>query len=141
MKGGEIGPAVVPGNSANSLLVMERDSTEGGAHKTVYRVDLEGATNLLGRSTLSGGRSVEQLDPDSLTAAGVRAVTKGYVVNLAQLGWSLADYNGLALVDASTIAVIDDNNFNFGGYDSAGRLQLSGAPTRLTVVRLPAALR
>jgi len=41
--------------SPTRLLVAERDSAEGGGYKAIFRVDLDGASNLLGQTT--SGRS------------------------------------------------------------------------------------
>jgi hypothetical protein len=125
--------------SASRLLVAERDSTNGGRFKMVYRIDLDGATNILGRLNF-GGRWLEQNDEASLTGLGVQPVAKTAVVNVADLGYRLEKLEGLAIVDESTIAVVDDNDFGLAGYDANGRVQTNGVPTRLTIVHLPAPL-
>lgn len=125
--------------SASRLLVAERDSLDGGGYKMVYRVDLDSATNLLGWSFVSG--TLEQADEDTLNALGIRPLAKTALVSLAALDWRLADLKGLALVDDSTIAVVNDNNFGFGGFDANGHALPNGVPTRLTLVHLPGSLR
>jgi hypothetical protein len=126
--------------SQTRLLVAERDNTAGGRFKMVYSIDLTGATNILGRSDF-GGHSLEQSNPADLTRLGLKTVVKTKVVNLTELGWSLAGFEGLTLIDDSTIAVTDDNNFGFGGFDKNGQIVANNIPTRLSIVQLPGSLR
>jgi hypothetical protein len=123
----------------NRVLVAERDSADDSGYRTVFSVDLEPATNLLGQWD-SAGPSPEQLGEHELYRRGVRWAAKSPLVNLADLGWRLAALKGLALVDESTIAVVNDNNFGFAGFDGSGALQPNGVPTRLTIVHLPGTL-
>jgi hypothetical protein len=103
----------------------------------IYRVDLDQATNLL-LAPLEG--LLEQYDEHQLWSAGVTVLPKTPLVNLATLNWGLEKLEGLTVVDESTIAVVNDNNFGYGGYDPAGRLLTNGVPTRLTLVHLPGSL-
>jgi hypothetical protein len=125
--------------SGSRLLVAEHDSLPGGGYKMVYLVDLKNATNILGRDDF-GGRRLEQNDAGELGSLGVQVVQKTGVVNLANVGWRSKCFEGLTLVDESTIAVIDDNNFGVGGLDQAGRLASNYQSTRLGIVHLPSPL-
>ena len=125
--------------SASRLLVIERDSAEGGTFKMVYRIDLAGASNVLGVPN-AADRSLDQADPAELQRLGYQFLAKEPVVNVALLGYKSAKVDGLALVDASTLAVINDNDFGLGGVDSAGRPIPTGIQTRLTLVHLPVEL-
>jgi hypothetical protein len=120
--------------SATRLLVAERDSADGGGFKMVYRVDLDGATNVLGRSDF-GRRTLEQLDERDLERAGIRPLAKGAVLNAADLGWRLEKFEGLAIVDDSTLAIVDDNDFGIAAI-TEGRAVGNYVPTRLSVIRL-----
>jgi hypothetical protein len=124
--------------SAGRLLVVERDSTVGGGFKMVYRVDLSDATNILGRSSF-GGRTLEQAEEGDLARLGIRPVVKAAVVNVADLGWRHEKFEGLAIVDESTIAVVNDDDFGISGFDG-GRPQPNGVPTQLAIIHLPGRL-
>ena len=120
--------------SADRVVVVEHDTTDGGGYKMAYAVDLRGATNVLGMDGTASG-TIEQTD--DLGAIGVAAAQKTPIANLAQLGWQNEAPAGVTMVDDSTIAVISDNNFGFGGYDRSGRMLTNGRATRLSIVHLP----
>ncbi|MCC6175924.1 MAG: esterase-like activity of phytase family protein [Chloroflexi bacterium] len=128
------------GVSATRVLVAERDSTEGGNHKKVYLVDLAQATDVTGRSSI-GGRTLEQASDADLRRAGVTVAAKSMVVDLAQLGFRPDKLEGLALVNPTTIAVVNDNDFGVGAIDKQGRVVREGYPPRLIVVRVPQAIQ
>ncbi|HMQ59436.1 MAG TPA: esterase-like activity of phytase family protein [Flavilitoribacter sp.] len=118
----KIGDAVYTGNG--QFLVLERDSelpgvTEG--KKYVFKVDLKGATNILGtelalRDTLGGAPTLEQLSADELLAEGVHPVHKLKIANLPTLNYNSSDKSeGIALLPGNEIAVINDNDFGLAG--------------------------
>jgi hypothetical protein len=57
------------------------------------------------------------------------------LVNLADLGWRLEKFEGLAVVDDATIAVVNDNDFGIAGFDD-GRVVPNNVPTRLSMIHL-----
>ena len=128
----KIGDAVAMGDGR--FLLVERDSATGtGAKKAVYRIDLNAATDLstLGADVTGPGGSLESLNEAALETAGIRPVRKELYVDLVAAGYTFADKpEGLALVDAHTLAVINDNDFGLsGGFDPAtGKLIPNPAP-------------
>ena len=126
--------------SRTRILVGERDSVEGGSHKKVYLVDLAGATDVSQDDEING-RTIEQASESDLKKANVEPVTKAMVVDLAKLGFSPDKFEGLALVDSTTIAVVNDNDFGVSAIDSRGRVVRSGNPPRLVVIRVPEPLQ
>jgi hypothetical protein len=124
--------------SSTKLVAVEYESIDGGYYKMAYRVDLEQATNILDQTDF-GGSSLEQAG--DLAVLGISPAEKRPIANLASLGWQRDALEGVAMIDESTIAVVSDNNFGFGGYDRSGRLLANGAPTRLSIVHLPGTLR
>jgi hypothetical protein len=124
--------------SATRLVAIEHESLDGGGFKMAYRVDLDRATNILGRTDFGGGTLEQAAD---LAALDIAPTDKLPIANLANLGWQRDAIEGVAMIDDSTIAVVSDNNFGFGGYDRAGRLLANGTPTRLSIVHLPGSLR
>ena len=126
--------------SATRVLIGERDSVEGGSHKKVYLVDLANATDVTQREEI-GGRTIEQASDADLKRAGIEPVKKTMVVDLAKLGFSPDKFEGLALVDSTTIAVVNDNDFGVSAIDSRGRVVRSGDPPRLVIIRVPEPLQ
>ena len=122
--------------SATRILVAERDSEEGGSHKKVYAVDLSKATDISGRDQF-GGKTLEQVSSSDLKKAGVEYATKTMVVDLARLGFRPDKFEGLAIVNPTTLAVVNDNDFGVSAIDSRGNVVRSSAMPRLVVIRVP----
>ncbi len=133
----KIGDAVALGNG--EFLVMERDDATGTeAIKNVFRINLEGATNLL---DLADDVVVESLvTPEDLEAAGIVPVTKTLAVDLATIGYNMVDKpEGLALIDENTIAVINDNDFQMSGvFDvETGLMEENASPFPIVLGIMP----
>ena len=126
--------------SRTRILVGERDSVEGGSHKKVYLVDLAGATDIAENDEING-KTIEQASEADLKRAGIDTVRKSMVVDLAKLGFSPDKFEGLALVDSTTIAVVNDNDFGVSAIDSRGRVVRGGSAPRLVVIRVPEPLQ
>ncbi|WP_259724175.1 ExeM/NucH family extracellular endonuclease [Synechococcus sp. CS-1332] len=113
----KIGDAVALGGGR--FLVVERDDRTGtDSNKLIYEINLKGATNVLGTplATATSGTTLESLNPAALAANSIRAVDKRLVVNAAAIGYTgISKLEGLALVDADTIALINDNDFQLAG--------------------------
>lgn len=121
----KIGDAVAIGNG--QFLVVERDDDAidsdpiENIEKKVYRFSLENATeisNLSDPVTLPGGitKTIDQMTVQELASIGVRPIQKALHVDLAKAGYNTVEkVEGLALVDANTIAVINDNDFQVAG--------------------------
>ena len=128
--------AVMPDGT---FLVMERDESTGAeAHKFIYRIDIDAATNFLGYDLPTG---VEQQSDAGLAALGITPVAKTLFVDLGAIGYDRVDKpEGLALIDETTLAVINDDDFGAGGeFDPAtGRIEQDEepAPTVLGIVHL-----
>jgi hypothetical protein len=126
--------------SSTRLLVAERDSREGGPHRMVYAVDLSSATNVRSRDSLNG-KTLEQLSESDLKKANVEPVAKEAVVDLAKLGFKLEKFEGLTIVDDTTLAITADNDFGLAEADRNGEIQLTDLPSQVMIVRLAKPLR
>jgi len=113
------------------LLVLER--TDEVAR--VYLADLARATNLLGTQwdDPKTTPSLEALDP---SAGPVVAVSKKLVVDLNQIDGHPDKIEGIAVVDATTLAFVNDNDFDIGDFDASGRNKGAGVKISLVVARL-----
>jgi hypothetical protein len=130
----------IAGLSRTSILVGERDSIDGGAHKKVYVVDISGATDVSAKDDVNG-RTVEAASDADLKKANVTLVKKTMAVDLAKLGFSPDKFEGLAMIDSTTIAVVNDNDFGVSAIDTKGNVVRSGAMPRLVVIRVPQPLQ
>jgi hypothetical protein len=124
--------ALAPG----SLLVGEH--TDDAAR--LFAADLAGATDILGSrwDDPSTSPSLEELDKDGLADADVAPLGKRLVADLDDLGLP-GKIEGVAVLDASTIAVANDNDFGVGGFDGDGNVVDTGVRSRVWTIK-PAAL-
>ncbi|MEY3385525.1 MAG: hypothetical protein RIR53_336 [Bacteroidota bacterium] len=112
----KIGDAVSLGGGR--FFVVERDDATGlSARKYIFEINLKGATNLLSAAALlPAGRTWESMSFAELASIGVRAVKKAKAVYLPGVGYGSVDkVEGLARINATTFAVINDNDFGVGG--------------------------
>jgi hypothetical protein len=141
----KIGDAVALG--AGKFLVMERDDDIGAAgDKRVYSFSLANATNTLGLpNTFASveGKTIEQMSDAELLAVtefegGLKVLDKTLFVDLIAAGYDKVDKaEGLALIDSNTIAVLNDNDFQVAGYNSAtGKITFSNTPAILGIITL-----
>jgi Esterase-like activity of phytase len=101
-----------------TLLILERTDLVA----KLYSVDLSQATNVLGSkwNDTKTAPALEALaDP---AAAEVRVLPKSLVLDLSSLAGMPEKIEGIALIDQSTIAVSNDNDFDSeeSKYDAAG---------------------
>jgi phytase-like protein len=129
------------------LLVLERDGNfpngaGGGAVKRVYRIDLEGATDISDPADgpgglLINGKTLEELTKGvanpgaTLLANGITPVSKTLVADILQAipGYPHDKAEGLAVVDNWTIAISNDDDFGVGD-DGAGHFVAKTLPSR-----------
>ena len=108
--------------SQTELLVLERDAGMPGdtshpaAIKRVYRVDLTGATDVSDSSDraegmLLNGKTVESSTPAELAAHGIVTVRKSLVADLLALGYPHDKPEGITILNYSTIAISNDDDF------------------------------
>ena len=118
--------------SQNEMLVLER--TDGEAK--VYAVELDGASDILPTPwhDSTGSDSLEALaDP---ATADVRVLPKRLVVDLSKLQHVPDKIEGLAVVDAWHIALVNDNDFGFKRFDARGNAVDNGVRSMLVLVKL-----
>ena len=118
-----------------TLLMVERTDKIA----KVYQIDLSRATNILGtkwsdpQNTQS---SLEALTPEQLTSNGVTPVGKTMVTDLSKIPAMMEKIEGLTIINDRTIAVGNDNDFGFSGFDAQGRAINNDLPTTLLTLRL-----
>jgi hypothetical protein len=107
--------AAVPGGG---FMALERDDdalpedAPETITKKVYSFSLTGATDITTRDTLYAGKTLDQMTATELTAAGVAPIAKVLHVDLVKAGYANAEkVEGLAYIDPTKLAVINDNDF------------------------------
>lgn len=104
------------------LLVLEIDTDMPGdslhpsTFKRIYRIDLRGATDIhdpadAAQGKRFGRRTLEELAPEELGAVGITPVSKTQVADLLSLGYRHNKAEGIAVIDDSTVAVANDDDF------------------------------
>jgi Esterase-like activity of phytase len=122
--------------SPTSLLVLER--TDGVAR--VYLANLSQASNVLGSrfDDPSSQPSLETLnDPAS---AGLAELPKSLVLDLANLPGMPSKLEGVAIVNLTTLAVANDNDFDIGKIDGKGQNVGKGEKSQLLTITLDSPL-
>ena len=114
----KIGDAAALGGG--EFLVVERDDdalpedAPATIEKKIYRFNLTGATNVSGYTGTVGAttKTIDQLTTAELVANGIQPVFKLLEVDLTSAGYNqVQKVEGLAVVDRTTLAVINDNDF------------------------------
>ena len=117
-----------------TLLVLERTDLVA----KLYSVDLSGATNILNSKwdDAQTAPSLEALSDPS--AAAVRVLPKSLVVDLSSLDGVPEKIEGIALLDARTLAISNDNDFDSeeSKYDSDGNNLGKGKKSQILLISL-----
>ena len=96
----------------NELLVLEAALRGNTDIKRMYKIDISAATPV--HSGLYGGKTLEALaNAGGLAANGIVPVSKTLVMDLLANGWPsvLDKAEGLAIINDSTIAISNDNDY------------------------------
>jgi hypothetical protein len=141
----KIGDAVSLGGS--KFLVIERDDQDTQqSNKLIYQIDLSQATNINNPASLSRiptGGTLEELSSSELAIAGIQVVEKQFIVNPAEVGYTGVDkLEGLALINSTTLAILNDNDFGLVAATIPGNgtvpLETDPTPVRLGLITLDA---
>ena len=119
---------------ADTMLVLERTD----AVAKVYVIELAGATNILGGAYDDVATSPSLEAVDDLASIEVVPVAKTLLVDLSAVGEMPEKIEGIAIVDATTIAIANDNDFDTGEFDADGRNVGSGKSSEIILVSVPA---
>jgi hypothetical protein len=119
-----------------TLLIDER--TDWAAK--LYLVDLSAATNILGSAWNDPATTPSLEASDDLAAAGVTPLPKTLVLDVTPLIAGIGKLEGLAILDASTIVLANDNDFNIGDFDADGNNIPEGVQSQLLTIKLPTPL-
>lgn len=119
----------------STLLMVERTDKIA----KVYQIDLSRATNILGTKwsdPQNTENSLEALTPEQLASNSIVPVGKTMVTDLSKIPAMMEKIEGLTIIDDRSIAVGNDNDFGFSGFDAQGRAINNDLPTTLLTLRL-----
>ncbi len=132
----KVGDLVAVNNQ--EFLLVEHAERNGWNAKVVYKVDIADATPLPVSDDF-GGLTLEQVGSAAdLALFGVHAVQKLPVLDLLEAGWDLSHDKpeGLTILDAATIALVNDNDFGIASPAADGSFVFTGKSTRLYIYGL-----
>jgi hypothetical protein len=122
--------AIAPG----TLLVVER--TDWIAK--IYRVEITAEANVFGTRWDDPGSS-PALEALNDASDGYKPLAKTLVLDLSRLQSVPEKIEGLAVLDETTIAVSNDNDFDIGDFDAQGNNVGKNTKNRVLFIKLPTA--
>lgn len=131
----KIGDLVAVNN--DEFLLIEHAERNGWNVKNIYKINIANATPLSTEDY--NGQTLEQVGTAAnLAAFGVNVVEKELVLDLLEAGWDLTHDKpeGLTILNDSTIAVVNDNDFGINSPAGDGTIVYTGKTTRLYIFGL-----
>lgn len=126
----------------NEFLVIEHAERGGYNSKKVFKFDISNATPIT--TETYGSTTFEGL----LTAAaastyGIQMVEKSLYLDILASGWDLTldKPEGLTIINDTTIAVVNDNDFGIDAPNADGVIVQTGKQTKLYIYHIPTSLR
>jgi hypothetical protein len=122
----------------HEFLVLEHAARKGEKVKKIFKIDISQATPIASEDF--NGKTLEQLENAAgCTASGIVPVRKTLFMDLSAHGWdpSHKKPEGITVVNDTTIAVINDNDFGVHSPDADGILVSTGKKTVLYQFILP----
>ncbi len=127
--------------SDSTFLVIEAALRGTTDIKKIYKINITGATPITS-ALYSGGSTVEGLvNLAGLTANGIVPVKKTLFLDLFSVGWdpALEKAEGLAIINDSTIAINNDNDYGQASAAANGVATATGIKSHLITYRLQGA--
>ena len=111
-KDAKIGDLVAINDTQFALIEQGSYKADGQVHNLIYTIDLAQASDI-SSAKLPNGLDLEYASSlAEVQSAGVQVASKGLIADMAQdHGWTAEKMEGLALIDAHTLALINDNDF------------------------------
>lgn len=125
----------------STFLVLEAAARGTTDIKRMYKININGATTVTS-GFVYGGLSLEALvDSTGLAGKGIAAVKKTLVMDLLANSWPSAydKAEGLAVIDDSTIAICNDNDYGITSAPANGIITATGTLSHLVTFRLSGA--
>ncbi len=98
------------------IVIEQGESADGGMFNKLMLVEVANASDILGASFNSATSDLEKSSMSGLPVnganwAGVVPLKKTLLLDLNAIGWLAEKAEGLALIDGSTLALTNDNDF------------------------------
>jgi len=128
-RGRDVKTSEVVALSETRFLVLEQgeENVSKKYHIDVFEIDVSRATDVSAAGAdglLLGGKTLEEIAkvPGALALAGIRPVAKRLLVGdlLANTPWRSTKPEGLTVVDDSTLAISNDNDYGMTDYGADG---------------------
>ncbi|MCG3119542.1 MAG: hypothetical protein ALAOOOJD_01972 [bacterium] len=122
----------------HEFLVLEHAMKKGENVKKIFKIDISRATPITREDF--DGKTVEQLEnAENCIANGIVPVQKALYLDLLANGWEAAHKKpeGITVVNDTTIAVINDNDFGVDAPEADGNLVTTGKKTVLYQFTVP----
>lgn len=123
----------------STFLVLEAAARGTSDIKRLYMININRATAVHSGLYTSGSKTLEALiDSAGLAANAITPVRKTLVMDLLANGWTPAydKAEGLAIINDSTIAICNDNDFGASSPASDGLASATGLESHLVVYKL-----
>ncbi len=119
-----------------TLLVQERTDKVA----KVYSVDLTSGTNIMGAlyDTTATSPTLEAFT--NTLPAGVTPLSKTLVVDLSTIAGMPDKIEGIAIVNATTLAVANDNDFDLGTFVGGNNTVITSTKSKILTIQLDAPL-
>jgi hypothetical protein len=118
---------------SSGLMVLERT----GEDARLYLVDLSTATNLIG-SRWDDRATTPSLEATSdPSAEGLALLTRTLLADLSTIPEVPEKIEGIAILDPTTVALANDNDFDIGKLDLSGNNVGEGRKSQIITVTLP----
>ncbi len=118
---------------ADTLLVLERTD----AVAKLFTVDLSTATNILGGLSDDPASAPSLEATDNLLTSRIVPLPKSLLIDLSTVEGMPGKIEGVAVIDDTTVAVANDNDFDIGDFDADGRHLGEGKTSQILVVQTP----
>lgn len=126
----KLGDLLALGNG-RFMTIEQGTFADNKIHNKLYVFDIKNATDI--SNLKSGEDELEKIkDPAKLVASGIRTASKTYLLDLKDYGWLMEKAEGLTLIDATTLAISNDNDFGLR-VDARNKAGNSVDATELTV--------
>lgn len=117
----------------NTLLINERTDPVA----KLYAVDLTNATDILGGPFDDPATDPSLEASNDLTAIDVAPLAKTLVVDLSTLDGVPGKIEGVAVIDDTTIAITNDNDFQITEVGADGKNIPTGTPNEILIISIP----
>lgn len=123
--------------SEHELLIIEHGKDSTGKVANIYRLDIEYATDL-SQMNFGFGTSFEDLKNNAKAQyRGIILAQKSHFLDLIAAGFdpSFGKPEGLTIINGSTLALVNDNDFGIDKLSASGELVLNRQPNCLYLIR------